>query len=115
GYIDLVFEHGGRFHLADYKSNHLGDNADAYAQPALAAAMRAHRYDLQALIYAVALHRYLRLRVPDYDFDRHFGGVHYLFLRGMSAAHANGHGVFTLRPDRALIERLDRLFQEGAA
>ncbi|MCP5351830.1 MAG: exodeoxyribonuclease V subunit beta [Chromatiales bacterium] len=113
GYIDLVFEHGGRFHLADYKSNHLGDDAAAYNQTALGEAMRAHRYDLQALIYAVALHRYLRLRVPGYRYDTHFGGIHYLFLRGMSASHPDGHGVVTLRPDLALIERLDHLFAEG--
>ena len=115
GYIDLVFEHDGRFHLADYKSNHLGNTAEDYRAEHLTQAMRTHRYDLQAMIYAVALHRYLRRRIPDYRFDTHFGGVHYLFLRGMSAKHPAGTGVYSFKPDPQRIERLDRLFAAGVA
>lgn len=83
GFIDLVFRHEGRYYLLDYKSNWLGKDREAYTRPAMEQAMRAHRYDLQYQLYSLALHRYLRHRLADYDYDRHFGGVIYLFLRGM--------------------------------
>lgn len=83
GFIDLVFRHEGRYYLLDYKSNWLGEDREAYTRPAMEQAMRAHRYDLQYQLYSLALHRYLRHRLADYDYDRHFGGVIYLFLRGM--------------------------------
>lgn len=109
GFIDMVFEAGGRYYLLDYKSNHLGDSSAHYARPQLVQAMQAHRYDLQYLIYTVALHRYLRWRVSDYDYQRHFGGVYYLFIRGMSP-ESGASGVYFTRPDDALIDRLDALF-----
>ncbi len=71
--------------------------------------MRAHRYDLQYQLYSLALHRYLRHRLADYDYDRHFGGVIYLFLRGMDGQEG-GQGIFTTRPVRPLIDGLDQLF-----
>lgn len=107
GYIDLVFEHEGRFYLADYKSNWLGPTPADYARPALDAAMAEHRYDLQYLVYTVALHRYLRLRVADYDYGRHFGGVYYLFLRGMGAADPDRRGIWFDRPPSALVAALE--------
>ncbi len=113
GYIDLVFEHQGRYYLADYKSNHLGDNPGAYDAAALAEAMAAHHYELQYLIYAVALHRHLATRIPDYDYDTHFGGVYYLFLRGIEPALGPVSGIYFDRPERALIESLDGLFAGG--
>lgn len=70
--------------------------------------MRAHRYDLQYQLYGTALHRYLRHRLADYDYDRHFGGVIYLFLRGMDGQEKQG--IFTTRPVRPLIDGLDQLF-----
>ncbi|HEX5394656.1 MAG TPA: UvrD-helicase domain-containing protein [Rhodocyclaceae bacterium] len=106
GFIDLVFEHDGRFHLLDYKSNWLGARYGDYGAEALAAAMAAENYDLQALLYAVALHRLQALRRADYDYDAHFGGAYYLFLRGMRPDVA-GSGVFAWRPDQALAERVD--------
>ena len=109
GFIDLVFEFQGRYYLLDYKSNHLGDRVEDYDQPALAAAMAHHHYDLQYLIYTVALHRFLAQRLPDYDYDRHLGGAYYLFLRGMRPQHGKRYGVYYARPDRQLIEGLDRL------
>ncbi len=63
-----------------------GEDREAYTRPAMEQAMRAHRYDLQYQLYSPALHRYLRHRLADYDYDRHFGGVIYLFLRGMDGA-----------------------------
>lgn len=109
GFIDLVFEWQGRWYLLDYKSNHLGMSPADYSQPALEQAMVEHRYDLQYQLYSLALHRLLALRLPGYDFDQHFGGVFYLFLRGMPQG-----GIFHTRPSRELVQGLDRLFSEGA-
>lgn len=109
GFIDLVFRHEGRYYLLDYKSNWLGEDREAYTRPAMEQAIRAHRYDLQYQLYSLALHRYLRHRLADYDYDRHFGGVIYLFLRGMDGQEG-GQGIFTTRPVRPLIDGLDQLF-----
>lgn len=110
GFIDLVFEWQGRWYLLDYKSNHLGMSPADYSRPALEQAMAEHRYDLQYQLYSLALHRLLALRLPGYDFEQHFGGVFYLFLRGMPQG-----GIFHTRPSRELVLGLDRLFSEGAA
>ncbi|QXB56253.1 exodeoxyribonuclease V subunit beta [Aeromonas sp. FDAARGOS 1415] len=109
GFIDLVFEWQGRWYLLDYKSNHLGMSPADYSRSALEQAMVEHRYDLQYQLYSLALHRLLALRLPGYDFDQHFGGVFYLFLRGMPQG-----GIFHTRPSRELVLGLDRLFSEGA-
>ena len=109
GFIDLVFESGGRFYLVDYKSNWLGAEPVAYRQESLTDVMARESYVLQYLIYTVAVHRYLQLRVAGYDYDRHFGGVYYLFLRGMNPASGAGYGVFHDRPAPALIMALDEL------
>ena len=108
GVIDLVFEFAGRFYVADYKSNRLGRSFDDYAPAALGEAMLARRYDLQYLLYTLALHRYLGSRLSGYDYERHLGGVFYLFLRGMRPQTGPERGVFFTRPSRALIETLDQ-------
>ena len=108
GFIDLVFESQGRFHLLDYKSNDLGSLLEDFAEDALERAMDVHHYRLQALIYAVALHRYLRQRLKDYSARRHLGSSWYLFVRGLGL---NGNsGVWQQSLDPLLIERLDQLF-----
>ncbi|MCB1693436.1 MAG: exodeoxyribonuclease V subunit beta [Pseudomonadales bacterium] len=106
GLIDLVFRHDGKFYVIDYKSNHLGDTELDYAPERLGDAIAHHRYDLQYLIYCVALHRYLASRVTGYVYDEHFGGVMYLFLRGMSPS-SPGNGIFQDRPDAGFLDRLD--------
>jgi exodeoxyribonuclease V beta subunit len=113
GFIDLVFEAGGRFYLVDYKSNWLGPEPAAYRRELLDDAMARESYVLQYLIYTVALHRYLRLRVPDYHYARHFGGVFYLFLRGMDPALGADCGVFRDRPAPELVAALDELMATG--
>ena len=107
GFIDLVFEHDGRFYVLDYKSNWLGASDEAYRVETMQAAVLAHRYELQYLFYLLALHRLLKVRLPDYDYDRHVGGALYLFLRGSGAP---SRGVFAARPPRAVIEALDAAF-----
>jgi len=108
GFVDLTFEHEGRYYVADYKSNWLGADDTAYTQEAMVGAVLEHRYDLQYVIYLLALHRQLKARLPNYDYDRHMGGALYLFLRGSRAA---SKGVFFTRPPRELIEELDLCFQ----
>ncbi len=128
GFIDLVFEYDGRYYVADYKSNHLGRNPEGYrTDPHLDAAMAEHRYDVQLVLYTLALHRFLRLHLGDaYRYEQHIGGGFYLFIRGMFPADPedadtdvsnvsdmnNGpsgadNGVFYHRPEQELIEALD--------
>jgi exodeoxyribonuclease V beta subunit len=107
GFIDLTFEHQGRYYVADYKSNWLGRSDDSYDAAAMAETMLGKRYDLQLCLYLLALHRQLKLRLRDYDYDRHMGGAVYLFVRGH---HSASQGVHFERPPRELIEHMDRLF-----
>jgi len=119
GYIDLVFEHEGRYFILDWKSNHLGDAPAAYGPQALAAAMRDQAYHLQHLLYGVALDRYLRARLPGYRPERHFGGAVYLFVRGVRPgwvdAQGRPAGVFFHRPDPETMQRLSALFDVAEA
>lgn len=108
GFIDLVFCWNGRYYVLDWKSNYLGDMPAYYTAEALSEAMADHRYDFQYQIYSLALHRFLRQRIPDYDIEKHFGGVYYLFVRGIEAG--TRHGIFYTQPSKALIEGLDALF-----
>ncbi|MEX5682996.1 exodeoxyribonuclease V subunit beta [Pseudomonas silesiensis] len=108
GFIDLTFEHDGRYYVADYKSNWLGVDDMAYTEQAMEQSILDNRYDLQYVLYLLALHRQLKVRLADYDYDRHVGGALYLFLRG---TRAPSQGVYFARPPKALIERLDRMFQ----
>ncbi|MFM2480534.1 exodeoxyribonuclease V subunit beta [Celerinatantimonas sp. YJH-8] len=114
GFIDLVFCVEGRYYVLDYKSNYLGDSADDYQRPAMEQAMIEHRYDFQYQIYALALHRMLTTRLPDYDYQQHFGGVYYLFLRGVSSEGTQPTGIYFSRPDAAFLMQLDRLLAGDA-
>ncbi|MGD8171068.1 exodeoxyribonuclease V subunit beta [Vibrio sp. TRT 21S02] len=107
GFIDLVFEHQGKYYVLDWKSNHLGDDVNFYHGEALKSAMADHRYDLQYQIYALALHRFLRSRIADYDYQTHFGGVYYLFLRGLDGESDNG--IFSAKPSEEFLQEMDRL------
>ncbi len=115
GKIDLTYTQGGRWYVLDYKSNRL----PGYDAAQLAAAMVHSEYDLQALIYTVALHRWLRFRLGDgYDYARDFGGIRYLFCRGLDPDSPAFPGVFAHRFAPALVQALDALFAgraEGAA
>lgn len=109
GFIDLIFEKDGRYFVADYKSTFLGDQLADYSVDAMSYDMQSHYYDLQYLIYSVALHRYLSSRIEDYDPEIHFGGVYYFYLRGMSKDANTGVYGKTISSD-SLIE-LDSIFQ----
>lgn len=114
GAIDLIFEHEGRFFVVDYKSNALGPSARDYQPEALRNAMAEHHYVLQYHLYTLALHRYLGLTLPGYRYEEHFGGVYYLFLRGMQPGWGVGSGVVYDRPSLSLVEALSRVMQGGA-
>ncbi len=108
GFIDLVCTFPGaapQYYVMDYKTNGLPD----YSQDSLIHAMREHNYGLQYWIYTVVLHRYLQTRLPDYDYETHFGGVRYLFVRGMQPDQAMS-GVYQDRPDLERVEALAALF-----
>ncbi|TCK01884.1 DNA helicase/exodeoxyribonuclease V beta subunit [Volucribacter psittacicida] len=109
GFIDLVFCHQQQYYIVDYKSNYLGSSPQDYQQDKLQEYMLSANYDLQYLIYSLALHRYLRQRDPHYQYEKHFGGVIYTFIRGMNGTNTE-YGVYFDKPDVALIEQLDQLF-----
>ena len=110
GFIDLVFEHEDRWYVVDYKSNQLGTHAADYVPARLRPAMSQHHYHLQYHLYVLAVQRYLTLRCgEEFDFARNFGGVAYLFLRGMSPKHDPGCGVFFERPHPDLLHALSDL------
>ncbi|MBQ4830480.1 exodeoxyribonuclease V subunit beta [Alteromonas sp. MMG017] len=110
GFIDLIFTHEGKYYVADYKSTWLGDSVSHYMPQALNANNQHHLYDLQYLIYCLALHRYLKNAIVDYTPEAHFGGVYYLYLRGMHPSNTNGEGVFYTPIDSVTLQALDNLF-----
>ena len=110
GFIDLVFEHEGRFYTLDYKSNWLGPGPADYGGTKMRERVLDSRYDLQYVLYTLALHRLLKARVPDYAYERHVGGTVTWFLRGLDAS---GHGVHFERPPAELIEELDRMVRSA--
>jgi exodeoxyribonuclease V beta subunit len=103
GFMDLVLLHEGRYYVLDYKSNRL----PGYQPTQLQQAMLAHRYDVQAALYLLALHRLLKSRLPGYSYERHIGGVLYLFLRGIDQ---HGCGMLHRIPAGGLVEALDEAF-----
>ena len=106
GYIDLIARWQDRYYVLDYKTNLLGPGRADYAAERLPAAIRAHDYDLQYLIYLVALQRFLRARLGgSYDYEKHIGGALYLFVRGMR--EGDRAGIHHDRPPAALIDALD--------
>lgn len=112
GKIDLTYTTGGRWYVLDYKSNRL----PGYDAPQLARAMAHSEYDLQALIYTLALHRWLRFRLGDaYEYARDFGGIRYLFCRGLDASRVDSPGVHAQVYPEALVDALDQLFAGGKA
>lgn len=111
GFIDLVFVHEGRWWVVDYKTNDLGESAEDYAPPALLPAMAEHHYLLQSHLYALALVRHLRRFVTDFRIERDFGGIAYLFVRGMSPSTGPTRGVFVHRPPPGRLEAISRVLE----
>jgi exodeoxyribonuclease V beta subunit len=113
GYADLVFEHDGRYWVLDYKSNALAAGDAGYHAGALVAGMAAHRYDVQGLIYLLALHRLLRVRLgAAYDPSKQLGGAVFYFLRGVG--NGETRGCHHLRAQPELLDAVDALFGSAA-
>ncbi len=111
GFIDLIFENDGKYYIADWKSNHLGNSSGEYSKERITDEMEKHNYFLQYYIYSAALIRYLRHRLGDiFNYDKHFGGVYYFFVRGMNPEAEGSPGIFFDRPDIAVLEKLDNYF-----
>lgn len=108
GFIDLVFHWQGKYYIADYKSTWLGNTLNHYAVDALSKNITDNYYDLQYWLYSLALHRYLKNRLPDYQPEQHLGGVYYLYLRGMNPDTMDG--IFYTKLDIKLLNKLDSLF-----
>ena len=104
GFMDIVFEHQGRYYVLDYKSNKLPD----YSQDSITSSMLSHRYDVQYTLYILALHRLLKSRLKDYNYEQHMGGAIYLYLRGIDQA---GQGCYANKPSFELINALDEAFK----
>lgn len=115
GFIDLVLEHEGRFFVVDWKSNHLGERPQDYAAAPLSAAMAAQGYHLQHLLYSVALDRMLAQRIAGYDRARHYGGIAYLFVRGLRPGWVQPGGapagLYFHRPTDEALDRLSALLE----
>ncbi|EXE91886.1 exodeoxyribonuclease V beta subunit [Acinetobacter pittii] len=107
GSIDLVYFDGQRYHIADYKSNYLGDDLADYRSDSIAQSMSLASYWLQAGLYLVALHRYLQVKMQDYQIEQHLGGATYLYLRGMNGEAEQGY--YYWQPSIEFILRLDAI------
>ena len=106
GFVDLFCEHRGRYYILDYKTNYLGDAVSDYAPDNLVRAMTAHNYGLQYWIYTLVLHRHLTQVLTGYTYEGRFGGVMYLFVRGMMPSRP-GSGVYFTLPDKGVLDRLN--------
>lgn len=110
GFIDLLFEHEGKFYILDFKSDMLGASTMDYQPGLLADAMETRGYDLQYHLYTVALQRMLKAKLGGaYDYDDHIGGSYYLFLRGMEVGEGL-NGIYFHKPEKDVIDELDRFF-----
>ena len=114
GSLDLVAkfdtETGPKFYMIDYKSNYLGNSFSQYTQQKILKSIFESRYDVQILFYSLALYRFLKTTLPNFSYEKDFGGVMYLYLRGMNSFDTKSPGQFYVKPSEALIERLDKLF-----
>ena len=115
GSLDLVAkfdtETGPMFYMIDYKSNYLGNSFSQYTQQKILKSIFESRYDVQILFYSLALYRFLKTTLPNFSYEKDFGGVMYLYLRGMNSFDTKSPGQFYVKPSEALIDRLDRLFK----
>jgi len=108
GFIDLVFIYKGKFYIVDWKSNLIGRDINHYKTENLVPIMQSDYYILQYHLYTLALHKYLKNRLPNYDYEKDFGGIFYIFLRGIDKTKGPDYGIFRDRPQKSLILEMDR-------
>ena len=109
GFIDCFFEHKGKYYILDWKSNYLGNTVQHYQKEHLIQTMNESNYHLQYLIYTVAMHRYLEKYINNYSYDTHFGGVLYLFVRGIRENESSG--IMMTKPPKEFILELNNCFK----
>ncbi|OGV34998.1 MAG: hypothetical protein A2020_10710 [Lentisphaerae bacterium GWF2_45_14] len=112
GYIDLIFEENGRYYIVDWKTNYLGPSLDYYNYEKLTGAMEDNLYILQYSLYIAAMTRFLRSKISTFSYEKHFGGVFYIFLRGISSGR-HGSGVYFSRPPEEFVAGLENIFGDG--
>ncbi|WWP02756.1 MAG: exodeoxyribonuclease V subunit beta [Candidatus Dasytiphilus stammeri] len=117
GFLDLFFLWEHKYYFIDYKTHWLGFDYSSYNEQTIKQLIKLNRYDIQYQLYTLALHRYLRCRLLNYNYEKHFGGIYYLFLRGMREYNIDNritnnyyNGIFKIRPNIALIMALDKIF-----
>jgi len=115
GYIDCIFEYENKFYIVDWKTNHLGATASDYSPENISSVMAANLYTLQYLIYAVALNNYLKTRIKNYSYEKCFGGVFYLFMRGIYANDEEQNGIFYCKPELELYNRFEYLINGASS
>ncbi len=108
GFMDLVFQFQGRFYIVDWKSNYLGNRVEDYSREKMAKEMEGSFYLLQSNLYVLALHQYLKKRLSAYRYRDHFGGVFYIFLRGVDPRAGEEFGIYRDLPEEELVEALSR-------
>jgi len=112
GFIDLIFEHNDKYYVCDYKSSFLGEQFQAYQYDTMRTNIEHNHYDLQYLIYSLALHRHLSYALDNYDVNKHFGGIYYLYLRGMTDDKQHqGKGVYHRKITNDELDQLDQMFK----
>jgi exodeoxyribonuclease V beta subunit len=111
GLVDLIFRADGKHYVLDWKSNKLNGRPDGFGSAQIEREMLDHHYILQYHLYVVATHRFLQSRLPDYSYEEHFGGVYYLFTRGMQIGSQSG--IFRDLPDLSVIEALDQFLVQA--
>ncbi|MBF0449549.1 MAG: exodeoxyribonuclease V subunit beta [Candidatus Magnetomorum sp.] len=114
GFIDMIFVYQNKYYIVDWKSNFLGPELKDYANVPMKRAILDHYYILQYYLYTIALHRYLHQRIKDYDYQTHFGGIFYIFLRGLDDKNSGNYGIFRDRPEHNVIMALDQFFKIGS-
>ena len=113
GYMDMVFHNEGRFFLVDWKSNYLGSRIEDYGKTSIYETMENESYILQYHLYVLAIHQYLRLKNKSYNYKDSFGGIFYIFIRGVDDSKSPGSGIYYDLPDIALINRLGEALIPG--
>ena len=108
GFIDLVFHENGKYYIIDWKSNYLGNSIENYNRASMMESMISNLYILQYHIYAIALNQYLKLRINDYNYEQHFGGIFYIFLRGVETELTQNQGLFEVKPSGNIINELTK-------
>ncbi|RPH48494.1 MAG: exodeoxyribonuclease V subunit beta [Desulfobacteraceae bacterium] len=113
GYMDMVFYHEGKFFLVDWKSNYLGTGLEYYGRNSLYETMERESYILQYHLYTLALHQYLKLKNTGYTYKDSFGGIFYIFIRGVDDSKSPGSGIYYDLPDISFIDRLGKVLIPG--